>query len=230
MQQKLKENNLTKGITILLHGEPGTGKTETVYQMARNTGRELLKLDLSGFRSKWFGESEKNIRNVFLKYRRYCHRTDRMPVLFLNEADGIISRRNEVVQSNTTQTENLIQNILLEELENFEGILFATSNLIRNFDRAFERRFLFKVELQKPGLPVRAKIWKAKLPQLTFPECENLAKQFDFSGGQIDNIASKCLMYEIIHNTRCNLDSVMEFCREETLSDTNREPIGFNKN
>ncbi|MCF8308926.1 MAG: ATP-binding protein [Bacteroidales bacterium] len=229
VQVKLKEKELPKGFTVLLHGEPGTGKTETVYQIAKTTQREIIKVDLSSFRSKWFGESEKNIRNIFSKYRRYLLTSERLPILLLNEADGIISRRKEVSDSNTAQTENLMQNILLEELENFEGILLATSNLIRNFDRAFERRFLFKVELQKPGLPVRAKIWKAKLPLLTFPECEKLAKQFDFSGGQIDNIASKCLMYEIIHNTRCN-DSVMEFCREETLNDTGREKIGFNKN
>ncbi|MDZ7774411.1 MAG: AAA family ATPase [Bacteroidales bacterium] len=168
------------------------------------------------------------MRAVFSKYRRYYHSTGQMPILLLNEADGIISKRKEISNSNTAQTENAIQNILLEELENFEGVLFATSNLIRNFDKAFERRFLFKVELQKPGLPARAKIWKAKLPHFTFPECEQLAKHFDFSGGQIDNIASKCHMYDIIHNTRCDLNSVIEFCREETL--TKRERVGFTKN
>lgn len=230
VQKRLKEKNLRQGFTVLLHGQPGTGKTETVYQIAKSTQREILKLDLAGFRSKYFGESEKNIRGVFSKYRRYIHNADRMPILLLNEADGIISKRKEISNSNSSQTENIIQNILLEEMERFEGILFATSNLIRNFDKAFERRFLFKVELQKPDLLVRARIWKAKLHNLTFPECEQVARTFSFSGGQIDNITSKCFMHEIIYNSQCNIEAVMGFCREETMVDSKREKIGYNKN
>lgn len=230
VQKKLKEKKLRQGFTILLHGQPGTGKTETVYQIAKATQRDILRLDLAGYRSKFFGESEKNIRSVFSKYRRYTHFTERTPILLLNEADGIISKRREISSSLASQTENIIQNILLEEMENFEGILFATSNLIRSFDNAFERRFLFKVELQKPDLPVRARIWEAKLRKLTYPECEQVAKTFNFSGGQIDNITSKCIMHEIIHNTQCSLKAVIEYCREETMDDIKREKIGFNNN
>src|SRR5690606_29460031 len=99
------------------------------------------------------------------------------PILFFNEADALISKRKDVGISATGETENRIQNILLEELENFRGILIATTNLVNNLDSAFDRRFLFKVEFQQPDLEVRSKIWKQKLPHLSSEDSSLLASQ-----------------------------------------------------
>ena len=114
------------------------------------------------------------------------------------------------------QTENAIQNIILEELENFEGILMATTNLANNLDTAFERRFYSKYRSRNPQ-KVRAKIWKSKLPHLADEHCQILAEKFDFSGGQIDNIIRKSEIQEIVHGTMTNFEEIQSFCSEESI-------------
>jgi AAA+ superfamily predicted ATPase len=225
-QKRLIDKNLPKGVTALLHGAPGTGKTEIVKQIAKETNRELMKVEISQSKSMWFGESEKVIKRIFTDYKSFAKDCERMPILFFNEADAIISKRRELGNSNVAQTENAIQNILLEELENFEGILIATTNLANNLDSAFERRFLFKIKFQKPNATIRAEIWKSKLPFLENKDCNFLADKFDFSGGQIDNILRKNEIHEIIHGEKVNLENLMVFCSEETLGN-NYMKIGF---
>jgi hypothetical protein len=130
IQARLESKGLPKGVTVLLHGHPGTGKTETVFQMAKATGRPLLKVDISETKSAWFGESQKIIKQIFTKYKRLMKKSKLCPILFINEADALFSKRKDADFSNVSQTENEIQNILLEEMEKFEGILFATTNCI----------------------------------------------------------------------------------------------------
>lgn len=225
-QQRLMERNMPKGVTVLLHGAPGTGKTEIVRQLARQTDRELMKVDISRSKSVWYGESEKIIKRIFMHYKSYAKTCEHLPILLFNEADGIFSKRKDPRSSNLAQTENAIQNILLEELENFEGILIATTNLANNLDAAFERRFLFKVHFPQPAPDIRAQIWQLKFPALSIKECTILAGKFNFSGGQIDNIARKKEIQEIIHGEEISLEKIMMFCAEETLSG-NRKKIGF---
>ena len=225
-QKRLIDKNLPKGVTALLHGAPGTGKTEIVKQIAKETNRELMKVEISQSKSMWFGESEKVINRIFTDYKSFAKDCERMPILFFNEADAIISKRRELGNSSVAQTENAIQNILLEELENFDGILIATTNLANNLDSAFERRFLFKIQFQKPNTTMRAKIWKSKLPFLNIKDCNLLADKFDFSGGQIDNILRKNEIHEIIHGEKVSLENLMVFCSEETLGN-NIIKIGF---
>jgi len=216
-QSRLAERNMPKGITILLHGLPGTGKTETVLQLAKGCGREIMKVEISKSKSMWYGKSEKLIKQIFTEYKFFAEECKHTPILLFNEADAIISMRRELNSSNISQTENTIQNIILEELETFEGILFATTNLVKNIDPAFDRRFLFKVKFEKPGISSKAKIWKLKLPRLSIPDCETLATQFDFSGGQIDNIARKKEISEIINGEKVDFEKIIEFCEEEVL-------------
>ena len=206
-QAKLQENKLPKGITAIFYGHPGTGKTETAFQIAKRTNRDILMVDLSQLKSKWFGESEKKIKGVFDDYRRYFNSSLIKPILFINEADGMFSKRTEISSkgSSTDQTMNTIQNIILQELENFEGILFATTNLTENLDNAFERRFLFKVEFKNPLPEVREKIWKEKLPELKPVQVRNISVKYQLSGGEIENVARKQL----------SLDKLMEFCELE---------------
>lgn len=229
-QERLNKKSLPKGVTVLLHGTPGTGKTESVLQIAKATNRQIMKVEISESRSMWFGESEKIIKKIFNDYKVFSKNQKITPILFMNEADALISKRRDSNQTNVSDTENRIQNILLEEIENFEGIFIATTNLATNMDKAFERRFLFKIEFQKPSVTAKSQIWKSKMPHLTDEDCELLATEFDFSGGQIDNIVRKNEINEILYGHKINLNTLQEFCREETLSGSHSKiAIGFKK-
>ena len=227
LQTRLKKNNLPTGITSLFYGYPGTGKTESVLQIARETGRDIMKVDISQTKSKWFGESEKLIKKIFTSYSELKKTSKKTPILLFNEADAVISKRKDSDSSNVAQTENAIQNIILEELENFDGIFIATTNLADNLDTAFERRFLFKVEFHKPEIEVKAKIWKAKLNKLKLNNYIKLAEEFDFTGGQINNIVRKCEMAEVLNNIKITFEKIQEFCKEETINKTGNTQIGF---
>lgn len=232
MQKRLESKGLPKGVAVLLYGAPGTGKTETVYQLAKKTNRKIFHVDISESKSMWFGESEKIVKRIFTNYRKLCQDSERhhenTPILLFNEADALISKRKDVTSGNCAQTENAIQNILLEEMEKLDGIIFATTNLCNNMDKAFERRFLFKVEYEKPSLEARKKIWGSKLPELGESDLERLADRFDFSGGEIDNIVRKCEMTEIIKGTLPAYDEIAELCENERLEKEEKEcHVGF---
>lgn len=227
-QTRLQESSLPKGITAIFYGQSGTGKTETAYQIAKKTGRDILMIELSQLKSKWFGESEKQVKGIFDAYRRIFDNSNVKPILFINEADGMFSKRMGITgqKSSTDQTMNTIQNIILQELENFNGILFATTNLTENLDSAFERRFLFKVEFKNPVPEVREKIWKSKLPELTPTHLKNLSSKYQLSGGEIENVARKYMIEKVIERKKLSLARLMEFCElEKPFQKQNR--IGF---
>jgi len=227
LMDRLKSKNLPISMNILLYGAPGTGKTESVLQLARMSGREIMKVEISQTKSMWFGESEKIIKKVFTDYATYAEKCAKTPILFFNEADAILGKRNEL-NGAVSQTQNTIQNILLEELENFKGIFMATTNLANNLDAAFERRFLFKVEFHKPSIESRAKIWMNKLSFLSENDALELATQFEFSGGQIENIVRKSEIDFILNGEDVALETLIRFCQEETLSShSQRNQIGF---
>jgi len=152
---RLEGKGMRKGFTCLFSGDPGTGKTETVYQIARETKRNIMAVDISETRSCWFGDSEKKIKEIFNTYRKAVENSKIAPILLFNEADAIIKKRNSG-EYIVGQTENRIQNIILQEMENFSGILIATTNFTENMDSAFERRFLYKVSFDRPGIESRA--------------------------------------------------------------------------
>lgn len=225
-RKRLSEKKLPKGINIVFYGPPGTGKTESVLQIAKATNREIVKVDISASKSMWFGESEKITKKIFTDYKETAKLCKQMPILFLNEADALFSKRNENANSAVSKTENTIQNIFLEELENFKGILIATTNLVGNMDKAFERRFLFKVEINNPTAEVKANIWKEKLQHLNPDEAMILAKTFDFSGGQIENIVRKKEIEEIIQGKAIRFEEIYSFCKAE-LFEKSYGKIGF---
>lgn len=224
---RLEENRLPKGIAVLLYGEPGTGKTESVMQIARATGRAIMHVDISATKTCWFGESEKLIKKVFTDYRRLCEKSKICPILLFNEADAVFSKRKDAGSSSVAQTENAIQNIILEEMEKLDGILIATTNLADNLDRAFERRFLFKIRFDKPTIEAKTSIWMNKLPDLSAEDAHTLASSYDFSGGQIDNITRKALMQEIIKGERPTLNNLVTICSEENISRNSHRKIGY---
>ena len=231
LKDRLATRNLPVGLNVLLFGAPGTGKTETVYQLARQTGREIIRVEISQTKSKWFGETEKMIKEIFTNYATCTRSCEQMPILLFNEADAILSVRSSNMESNTRQTENAIQNILLEELEKFDGIFFATTNLAANLDKAFDRRFLYKVEFAKPGVEQRKSILEKKLSFLDSDSCYEIANQFDLSGGQIENIARKSEINFIMYGTAPDKEKIIQYCNEETAvnSINTRKSIGFNK-
>lgn len=229
LEERLVSRKLPKGITVMLYGASGTGKTEFALQIAKETNRNIMKVDIANSKSKWFGESEKLIRRFFTEYKTYSLECSRTPILLFNEADGIISKRKDVDSSAVAQTENAIQNILLEELENFEGILIATTNLVDNIDPAFERRFLFKMEFYLPDVKTRSMIWGLKLPHFPQKQLEYLATHYDFTGGQIENVARKYEIESLLNGETCNIDKIILYCEAETFSQR-IQPIGFLKN
>ena len=217
IQQRLEEQGMRKGFACLFYGAPGTGKTETVLQIARQTGRDLMQVDIAGLRDKWVGESEKNIKEVFARYRRLCQNSEVMPILFFNEADAIINKRTENVEHSVDKMDNAMQNIILQEIEDLEGILIATTNLTDNLDSAFERRFIFKIEFHKPNTMVKSLIWRSMLKDLSDEDAQQLAAHFDFSGGQIENIARKRTVDYILSGQYASLEEIEKYCRAELL-------------
>jgi SpoVK/Ycf46/Vps4 family AAA+-type ATPase len=218
IQQRLEEQGMRKGFACLFYGGPGTGKTESVLQIARQTGRDLMQVDIAGMRDKWVGESEKNIKAVFARYRDLCKNSEVQPILFFNEADALINKRTENIEHSVDKMDNAMQNILLQEIEDLDGILIATTNLTSNLDKAFERRFLYKIEFHKPDTDVKAKIWRSMLKDISADDAQQLAAHFDFSGGQIENIARKRTVDYILSGKFATVDEIEKYCQAEQLS------------
>ena len=227
LQKRLEEQSLPKGVAAIFHGLPGTGKTETAMQIAKATGRPVCHVDIASSKSCWFGESEKLIKRIFTDYAEQCKKATVKPILLFNEADALFSKRKDSTFSNVAQTENAIQNIILEEMEKLDGILIATTNLIDNLDGAFERRFLFKIRFNHPTIEAKQAIWKSKLAWLSEDDSRHLAECYNFSGGEIDNIVRKVIMEEVLNGQRPDMQFVDELCRHEKISNKETCGIGF---
>ena len=225
---RMKNAGFRCGFTCLFYGAPGTGKTETVLQLARQTGRDILQVDVSKIKSCWVGESEKNIKNLFDTYKDKVKKSSIAPILLFNEADAIISKRQEGAERAVDKMENSIQNIILQEMEDLDGIMIATTNLAQNMDKAFERRFLYKIKFEKPTLEARMHIWHEMIPTLSENDTKTLAEKYEFSGGQIENIARHNAINGILYGDQGNtLESLMTYCDSERLETKQTKKIGF---
>lgn len=229
IQQRLEAGGMRKGFTCLFYGAPGTGKTETVYQLARRTGRDLMVVDVSQIKSCWVGESEKNIKAAFDRYRSYVRQSEPAPILLFNEADAVLGIRQEGAQRAVEKMENSLQNIILQEMEQLDGIMIATTNLTQNLDKAFERRFLYKIEFEKPSTEAKSRIWRSIIPTLDEQTAATLAERYDFSGGQIENVARKRTVDMILLGGEPSFEQLDEYCRSEMLGqpEQSRRKIGF---
>lgn len=229
IRDRLKETNFRSGFACLFYGAPGTGKTETVLQIARKTGRDLIQVNISEIKSMWVGESEKNIKGIFDDYRKMVKQSAKTPMLLFNEADAIIGKRMVGAEKAVDKLENNIQNIILQEIEQLDGILIATTNLAENMDKAFERRFLYKVKFEKPDLHGRLQIWQTMIPSLNDADASFLAARFDFSGGEIENIARHYTIQSILHGKPADmLKSLVGYCDSERLEGrTPKRKVGF---
>ena len=174
---------------IIFYGVAGTGKTLTALALAKSLKKDVLSFDCSKILSMYIGESEKNVRSIFDKYYELRTQTKSEPVLLLNEADQFLSSRASGGVSSSDKMHNQMQNIFLEQIERFDGILIATTNLLENLDKAFSRRFNYKIEFVKPNKAQRIDLWKklipANLPLEENFDIEELAK-YELTGGQIE--------------------------------------------
>lgn len=228
VQCRLRSAGMRPGFCCIFYGAPGTGKTETVYQIARQTGRDIMRVDVDKIKSCWVGESEKNIKALFDRYRNICKNSKLAPILLFNEADAVLGVRMEGASRAVDKMENSIQNIILQEMETLEGIMIATTNLTTNLDKAFERRFLYKIRFDKPTLESRAKIWQTMLSGISDDDAQALASQFDLSGGEIENIARKHSVNAILSGREAiDIQEIITTCKQERISQNNRPKIGF---
>lgn len=218
-----------KGISILLYGYPGTGKTEFCLQLAKLHNLPIMEVNVAQIQNKWVGESEKNARNVFKQYRKLRKQSQRECILLFNEADALFSKRVEV-SSSVDSMNNALKNIFLEEMENMEGIILATTNLTGNLDAAFERRFLYKVGFAKPDTQTCALIWKNYFNRIPMEQTTQLAKRFDFSPGEICNVRRKYDIEKILGNTQKQFDLICEISENEKIQDQplrTKKAMGF---
>lgn len=227
--ERLKAEGMRSGFNCLFYGDPGTGKTETVYQIAKATGRDIIPINVNEIKGCFYGESERQMAEVFSAYKSLVKNSEVAPILLFNEADAIFGKRNENTPFSTDKTENAIQNIILQGMENLEGILIATTNLTRNLDKAFERRFLYKIKFTRPELEPKVRIWRSMMPKLSEDEANELARKFDFSGGQIENIVRKRTINSIIDGIEPDFAEVEGYCAEECIKEAGpeRRKIGF---
>ena len=233
LMKRLMDEGLRGGLCIMFYGYSGCGKTELVKQIALKTGRDIIQINISETKSKWYGDSEKLIKKVFDNYRDRVEKTTSVsPVMLINEADGIFSIRKPVSESNVSSTEVAYQAILLNELESLspKSIVFLCLNNIKSIDSSFYRRVLIKQYFGKNDPSVRAQMWKSKLPFLTEDELNTLA-QFGVSGGAIENVQRKIILTKALYNVeKPDINMILDFIKEENVGKNETIPkIGFIK-
>ncbi len=184
---------------IIFYGAAGTGKTMTAYSLAKSLKRQVLAFDCSKILSMYVGESEKNVRKIFDTFYDLSAKTKTEPILLLNEADQFLGARSSGNITGSDQMHNQMQNIFLEQIENFKGMLIATTNLLENIDKAFSRRFNYKIEFKKPNKEQRLELWEKMLPKdAPYEENFDVEKlaEYSLTGGQI-NLIIKNTAYKV---------------------------------
>lgn len=220
---------------IIFYGLAGTGKTMSALSLAKSLKKQVLSFDCSKILSKYVGESEQNVRKIFDVYDEICAKSKTEPVLLLNEADQFLSSRLSGGLGGSEQMHNQMQNIFLERIEKFNGVLIATTNLLQNIDTAFSRRFDYKIEFKKPGLKQRLEIWRKIVPQNASFEADfslEALANYELSGAQIalvmKNTALKVAIRERAIFSLSDFEA--EIKRELSSGFGEDKKVGFNQN
>lgn len=183
-----------RSLSVLLSGEPGTGKTMVAGLLAKEMGLELFRVNISKVVDKYIGETEKNLGKIFDEARR-----GQVALLF-DEADSLFSKRTEVRSSNDRYS-NLAINFLLQSVESHDGVILLTTNHDKAMDPAFKRRIRFRVQFPFPDLEERAALWKSMVPSQAPVEpdirWEQLAREFDLAGGSIKNAVVRAAVHAV---------------------------------
>lgn len=227
----LAEKKRPQSIQSLIWGPSGTGKTEIVKQLALESVRDIIMFDVSKVLASEWGASEKLHRGLFRAYKYVVAVAENVPILLLNEADSVLSKRFANLEKSIDKSENVVTNILLEEMETMDGILIATTNLIENLDPAFDRRFLFKTQLLNPDAEARAKIWKSCIPELSESEAKILAEEYLMSGAQISKVMAQRDLAELYFDGDRGYGYIKDLCEKEVSGEEaakrHRRRIGF---
>lgn len=214
----IKEKKRGIDAKIIFYGAAGTGKTLTAQAFAKSLKKPVLSFDCSKILSMYVGESEKNVRKIFDSYKELCVTSKQSPILLLDEADQFLSTRT-TSGSGADKMHNQMQNIFLEQIEKFDGILIATTNLLETLDTAFSRRFHYKIEFKRPNFEERVRLWEKLLPKnAPYSKDFNVKKlaEFALSGGQIALVV-KNTAYKIASS------KVPEFSTQSFLEEIQRE-------
>ena len=200
-----------RGMTLLFAGEPGTGKTLCAEILAAEMDMPLYRVSVSRIMSKWVGETEKNITDVFKKAKG-SH-----SMLLFDEADSLFTSRVKV-ESSVDRFANMETNLLLQEIERFEGVIILTTNHEKNIDEAFQRRIQFKVSFPFPSAAQRARIWETLVP----PECPVdhldyglLGELYELSGGYIKNAILKAAYRAAIDEKPISMEHIEGAAEQE---------------
>lgn len=219
---------------IIFYGTPGTGKTMTALSLGKSLKKQVISFDCSKILSMYIGESEKNVRKIFDSYKEIAEKTKSEPILLLNEADQFLSSRSAGASSSADKMHNQMQNIFLEQIERFQGVLIATTNLLENIDNAFSRRFNYKIKFEKPDFSQRLELWGKMIPKnapmADDVDFDKLAK-YELTGGQIDLII-KNTAYSVAakENPIFALDDFVLMIKKELSGNFDSEKImGFHK-
>jgi len=202
-----------KGLNLLLSGPPGTGKTMMAKGLAKELDKDLFVLSFSDVMNHWFGKTEKNAKKIF----DILNDTD--AVLLIDEADAILQRRSPS-RTSCDRSENRVINILLQGMENHDGIIVFTTNIAIGLDRAMERRMDLKLELPVPSVEAREKIWEYHIPE-ELPLDENvdfgaLAEEYEFCGGYIRNAVLNATRSAIRKgNDSVEMEDFLKGCEKE---------------
>jgi SpoVK/Ycf46/Vps4 family AAA+-type ATPase len=177
------------GLAFHFAGPPGTGKTICAEALAHALGRELLVVRYAEIESRWVGQTSKHVATVFRAAER------RNAVLFFDEADAIAGRRFSSATAGYEREANATVNVLLQELERFNGVIIFATNLAASLDPAFERRIRTHILFSLPGAEERERIWRSQLhartPLADDVDFHALAVAFPRSGGDIKNAVLK---------------------------------------
>ena len=194
---RLKSLKMLPSLMVMLSGSPGTGKTELCRQLARLHQRDLVLVNLSAIRSKWYGETEKCVERLFSAIRATQDAMDRMPLVLFNEADSFfISRGKGGPSSNVSNTENTLVTMFLEMLERCKGLFLATTNHTESMDPAFERRWAFKLTVPNPDDETKFLLLQKSLGGLVKETTlRHWSQHYQFTGAQLRNVQRKLLLY-----------------------------------
>jgi ATP-dependent 26S proteasome regulatory subunit len=205
--------SLGKGLTALFSGPPGTGKTMAAEVIANQLQLHLYKIDLSQVVSKYIGETEKNLHQVFDGAQASG------AILFFDEADALFGKRSEVKDAHDRYA-NIEVGYLLQKMEEYDGIAILATNLRQNMDAAFARRMRFIVEFPFPDEAHQRRIWKTVFPKeaplaLTDNDFAHLCREIGLAGGNIRNIALAAAFYAASENVEIQLSHILQAARRE---------------
>ena len=185
-------HKIKPGYRSLFYGPPGTGKSLTACLLGNTFNMDVYRIDLSLVVSKYIGETEKNLSQVF---DRAIHQ---QWILFFDEADALFGKRTPTSSSNDRYANQEVA-YLLQRVEDFPGVVILATNLKANIDEAFARRFQSMVYFSMPGPEQRLRIWQQSFPgHIALEEkldLEDVARKYEMTGGTIINVVRySCLM------------------------------------